>query len=42
MAGVRPMAGKGVTWQGVVTCYRVWGKVAGVGVCDKGWGHMTG
>ena len=50
--GWRHVVGSGCMWQGVGACdmvgSRVWGHVAGVGVCGRGsglrhgWGHVAG
>ena len=42
------MVGSRDMWQSVGACGRVWGHVAGVGVCGRvsglrhGWGHVAG
>ena len=35
------MAGAGDMWQGVGVSGRVWGHVAGVVACGRGWVHVT-
>ena len=42
VAGVGYVAWCGAMWQGVGSCGRGWGHVAGVEVCHKGKGHMAG
>ena len=42
------MVGSGDMWQSVGACGRVWGHVAGVGICGRvsglrhGWRHVAG